>query len=143
MQRVQITVSEGPAAAILHITVRITDINYGNHLGNDSVVSIIHEARMQFLRQHGLSELDIGGAGLIMTDLAVKYLNESFYGDQLQVEVFVADVTRVTFQLIYKLTTRRSEQEVVVATAATTLVCYDYDRKKVVSMPEALADVLR
>jgi len=31
----------------IHIPVRITDINYGNHVGNDAFVSIIHEARMQ------------------------------------------------------------------------------------------------
>ena len=143
MQRVHITIPDSRPLAILHIPVRITDINYGNHLGNDSVVSILHEARMQFLQQHGLSELNIGGAGLIMADLAVKYQNESFYGDELQVAIYPDQVTRLSFQLIYKLTTVREDHEILVATAATTMVCYDYGRKKVVGMPTALADVLR
>jgi acyl-CoA thioester hydrolase len=34
------------------INVRISDINYGNHVGNDSFVSILHEARVQWLKQH-------------------------------------------------------------------------------------------
>jgi acyl-CoA thioester hydrolase len=28
------------------IPIRITDINYGNHMGNDSFLGILHEARM-------------------------------------------------------------------------------------------------
>ena len=51
------------------IPVRITDINYGNHLGNSSLVEIIHEARMQFLSQHGFTEMNAGGSSLIMSEL--------------------------------------------------------------------------
>jgi acyl-CoA thioesterase FadM len=32
--------------------VRISDINYGGHLSNDSIVSLIHEARVRFLAQY-------------------------------------------------------------------------------------------
>ena len=36
------------------IPIRISDINYGGHLGNDAVLSIVHEARIQFLQQSRL-----------------------------------------------------------------------------------------
>ena len=36
------------------LDVRISDINYGNHLGHDSLISLLHEARMRFLKQTGL-----------------------------------------------------------------------------------------
>ncbi|MBA3674954.1 MAG: esterase, partial [Chitinophagaceae bacterium] len=42
----------------INIPVRITDINYGDHVGNDSLVAIIHEARMQFLQHYGYTELN-------------------------------------------------------------------------------------
>ena len=32
------------------IAVRISDINYGGHLGHDSIISLIHEARVRFLK---------------------------------------------------------------------------------------------
>lgn len=32
------------------IPVRITDLNYGGHVGNDTILSIIHEARVQYLK---------------------------------------------------------------------------------------------
>jgi len=38
------------------IPVRITDINYGGHLGNDSILSIVQEARVRFLNKYNYSE---------------------------------------------------------------------------------------
>ena len=43
------------------ISIRITDINYGGHLGNDSLLSIIHEARVRFLKHLDYSESDVEG----------------------------------------------------------------------------------
>ena len=55
------------------IPVRITDLNYGNHVGNDAVLSIIHEARMQFLKSFGYTEMGFAGAGMIMSDVAIEF----------------------------------------------------------------------
>ena len=49
MARIKIEIPGNPIYRV-SVPVRITDINYGNHLGNDSMVSIIHEARMSFLK---------------------------------------------------------------------------------------------
>ena len=46
------------------IPVRITDINYRGHLGNDSLLSIFHEARIRLLKHLGYSESDIDGVGM-------------------------------------------------------------------------------
>jgi len=43
------------------IPIRITDLNYGNHVGNDTILSILHEARVQYLRHYDLEELDFAG----------------------------------------------------------------------------------
>ena len=32
------------------IPIRITDLNYGGHVGNDAVLSLIHEARIAIFR---------------------------------------------------------------------------------------------
>ena len=71
------------------IPIRINDINYGGHLGNDAVLSIAHEARLRFLKQHNFTELDAGGAGIIMVDAAIQYKAEGFYGDIITVEIAV------------------------------------------------------
>ena len=71
----------------LTIPVRITDINYGNHLGNDALVSILHEARVHWLSSLNNTELNIEGKSIIMNELAVNYLKEMFYGDTIKIEL--------------------------------------------------------
>lgn len=129
--------------ATYSIPVRITDINYGNHVGNNSFVAIIHEARMLLLAKNGFTELDIDGVGLIMGDIVVEFKAESFYGDIIEVEISTADVTKISFDLYYRLITKRKDETIVVANAKTGMVCYDYAAKKVVAIPEGLKKILQ
>ena len=121
------------------VLVRISDINYGNHLGNDSLVSIIHEARILWLKSLNYTELNIEGTGLIMSDLAVEYKNESFYGDELTIAIFAGEISPVSFELYYSIT---NQEEKLIAKAKTGMVCYDYGLKKVTAVPGKLKGIL-
>src|SRR6185436_3749039 len=108
------------------IPVRITDINYGGHAGNDTVLSIIHEARMQFLQSMGYSEMEFGGVGMIMSDVVIEFKNELFYGDVIIASVVAGEISRVGFELFYKLETLRpanSDKKIAVAAAKTGMIC--------------------
>ena len=115
--------------ATVCIPVRITDINYGNHLAHNSLVEIIHEARVQFLNQHGFTELNVGGTALIMSELIVEFKNESFYKDLLQIKIFSGEITGVSFELFYEISVQTKEQKIIIAFAKTGMVCYNYDIK--------------
>ena len=122
------------------IPIRISDINYGGHLGNDAVLSIAHEARLRFLKHHNFTELDAGGAGIIMVDAVVQYKAEAFYGDIILVEIAVADITGVGCDFVYRFTNKNTG--IVIAIVKTGIVFYDYDKKKVISMPEKFGAIL-
>ena len=141
MARIKIDIP-APAIAVITVPVRITDINYGNHLGNDSLVSLLHEARVAWLRQHGFTELDVAGASLIQGDLAVEYVKESFYGDVLHISISASGISRVSFDLYYLIETNREGQTITIARAKTGLLCYDYALKKVMPVPDALRTLL-
>ena len=141
MSRVKLQVPENKIITIT-IPVRITDINYGNHLGNDAFVSIIHEARMQWLHQYGYTELNIEGTGLILADLVVEFKNESFYGDSVEVTIAAGEISKVSFELYYQLETRRNNEPVLLALAKTGMVCYDYAAKKIAPVTEKIKDIL-
>jgi acyl-CoA thioesterase FadM len=119
------------------IPVRITDINYGGHLGNDSMLSIIHEARVRLLMEHGWTEFDAGGAGIIMTDSAIVYKSEAFYGESLRIQVTVKDFSRFGCDIYYLVRERESGREVV--RAKTGIAFYDYGRKQLSPVPEVFA----
>jgi acyl-CoA thioester hydrolase len=141
MARVKLTMPEDIITAI-SVPVRITDINYGDHVGNDSFIAIIHEARMQWLQQYGYTELNIEGTGLILADLAVEFKSESYYGDVVEIKIAIAEISKVSFELYYQLSTKRNDKVVVLAIAKTGMVCYNYEAKKVVAIPEKLSAIL-
>ncbi len=115
------------------LVVRISDINYGGHLGNDSVLSLIHEARVRFLKEHGYTELNIEGKSIIMADATVLYKAEGFHGDILTVDVSVGEFQNASCTFYYRLSNRESGNEV--ARAKTGIVFYDYAARKTVSVP--------
>lgn len=118
------------------IPVRITDLNYGNHVGNDAILSIIHEARMQFLQTFGYTEFNFAGTGMIMSDAGIEFKNELFYGDIVLVSVIATDFSKVGFDIYYKLEKNQDNKKVLIAAAKTGMVCFDYAKKKITSVPE-------
>jgi acyl-CoA thioester hydrolase len=124
------------------IPIRITDLNYGNHVGNDTILSIIHEARVQFLTSHGYSELNLGGTSLIMGDVAIEFKAELFYGDTIKVSVCADEFSRVGFDLFYKLEKNQDDKTILVAAAKTGMVCFDYNSRKVTAVPDEVVKKL-
>ena len=118
------------------IPVRITDVNYGGHVGNDTVLSLIHEARVQFLRHYGYEELNFAGVGLIMSDAGIQYKNELFYGDVIEASVTTGAYSKIAFDIYYRFEKEVEGKMQPVAAAKTGMVCYDYSLKKVVAVPE-------
>lgn len=138
MSRVKIKFPAEKPLLTLTIPVRIGDINYGGHVGNDAVLSIIHEARVQLLASFGMTEMDAGGVGLIMADVAIAYKGEGFYGDILAVAIYTTELTSVSFDLLYHISTMRSGAQTDIAHAKTGMVCFDYNIRKVTGLPDAL-----
>jgi acyl-CoA thioesterase FadM len=118
------------------IPVRITDLNYGGHVGNDTILSLLHEIRMQFLQSMGFTEMNLEGYGLIMSDVAIEFKSELFYGDKIKALVTAGEFSRVGFELFYKLLNEGNEQPV--AFAKTGMICFDYTKRKVTALPEAV-----
>jgi len=119
----------------LDLRVRVTDLNYGGHLGNDRLLSLVHEARVAFLAEHGLSELDCGGVSLTMGDAALVYQGEAFAGDALRFEVAAGEASRSGFRIFYRIT--RPSDTSSIALAETGMVCFDYRARKICPLPEA------
>jgi acyl-CoA thioester hydrolase len=135
----RIKISLPPAFSFTcQIPIRISDVNYGGHVGNDAVLSIVHEARMQFFKRLGGTELNLFGTGLIMTDAAIEFKTEMFYGDMIAASVTIAEISKIGFELYYKLEKETANGLLLTAVAKTGMVCYDYEKKKVVAVPEEI-----
>ncbi|HUR67379.1 MAG TPA: thioesterase family protein [Chitinophagaceae bacterium] len=121
---------------VCSIPIRITDINYGGHVGNDTVLTLLHEARMQYLNDLGYTEMNFGGTGMIMADVTIEFKSELFYGDVVIASVATGEISKIGFDIFYKLEKETADKRIIVAHATTAMICYDYEKKKIVSVPD-------
>lgn len=120
------------------LEVRVSELNYGNHLGNDRVLALVHEARMRFFQHYGLKEYDIDDISFLQADCAVVYKSEAFWGDRLRIKVAAGDYTRVAVDFYFRI--ENAETGKVVAEAKTGLVCFDFKNRKIHSLPTVLKE---
>ncbi|MNF39067.1 hypothetical protein D3C76_254130 [compost metagenome] len=128
MARLQLIFPEDQFCYSTTLTVRVTDINAANHLGNDSMISMISEARACFLFDFGLQANDI-----IVTDLATTYRAEAHARDQLLFEVGVMDFNKYGGDIMFRIT--RPADGTLIAMAKSGFVFFDYTASKVTAMP--------
>lgn len=135
MARLKLDFPEDQYCYTTQLTVRVTDINGANHLGNDSMISMISEARARFLYEFGIrDEDDSDDTGIIVTDLATTYKAEAYARDQLLFEVGVMDFNRYGGDITFRIT--RPRDNTLVAMAKSGFVFFNYKIKQVVPMPE-------
>ncbi|HEV2212128.1 MAG TPA: thioesterase family protein, partial [Gammaproteobacteria bacterium] len=114
------------------LEVRVSDLNYGNHLGNDAVLSLVHEARRRFLAARGVEEIGADGLGFVVADAAVVYRAQAFYGERLRIEVAAGDFQSRGCVFYFRVAQADGR---TVAEARTGLVCFDFKAQKTVVMP--------
>lgn len=139
MNRIKINLPESFAFSTT-IQIRITDLNYGGHVGNDSFLSLIHEARQQFLLSHGYKELSIAGTALIMADVAIEFKKELNHGDTVKISVTATGFDKLGFDLYYKMELINGNETILAGKAKTGMLCYDYALKKKVTVPEEVIE---
>lgn len=137
MPRVTITLPETFPFAT-DITVYVNHINYGDHLDNAALLSLVSEARVRFFRSLGFTERNVDGCGIVVADAAVQYKSEAFHGEVLLFELAATDFNKYGCDLVYRVTEKTSGREV--ARGKTGIVFFDYASRKVVAMPPAFAE---
>lgn len=116
------------------ITVRMTDLNPGGHVGNDQMISLLSEARYRFFYHYGLDEFSLSEHGIIITDLVTTYKSESFAQENLKFEVGLMDFNKYGADIIFRVTKHPTGQ--IVALAKQGFVFFNHTVHKVAPMPE-------
>jgi acyl-CoA thioesterase FadM len=142
MERIKINLPETFTFST-SIKIRITDVNYGGHVGNDSFLSLVHEARLQFLASKGFSEIDVMGVGLIMADASIEFKKEMIYGDTVKIFVTATNFDRIGFDIFYLLEVEKDGVTVISGKAKTGMMCFDYANKKKAALSAEAIEILQ
>ncbi len=121
--------------AIIH--TRITDLNYGGHVGNDRIFAFMHDARVQFLKHLGYqNEMDFSGKGMIQTDAAITYKAEIFAHETIKIEVGVLNINKYGCDFVYRFT---KEDNKLASLGKTGIIFFDYKERKIAEIPADFA----
>mgnify|MGYP001544941824 CR=1 FL=1 len=121
------------------VKIRISDINYGNHVGYDRYFLLFQEARIDYLKSLGFSELDLGGPGLIITEANCKYRAELLLAEVVEVKCKTTDISSKSFTLEYKI----EKDGKTCATGYTKNMAFDYEKKKPISVPHDFISAIK
>ncbi|MDE2440820.1 MAG: acyl-CoA thioesterase [Betaproteobacteria bacterium] len=117
------------------IPIYIGHINYGHHLDNAQLISLISEARVRYFRSLGYSELDVEGVGIVVADVAAQYRSEAFHGETLVVEMTADDFNEYGCDLVWRLSDKASGREV--ARGKHGIIFFNYSAREKSAVPPA------
>lgn len=112
-------------------TLGLQEMNYGNHLGNDKVLTLAHEARLRFFKGLGFDELNFFHSSLIQASAQVQYTGQGYYGDPITIDLWLPQRSETGFEVFTLLKKENSE----IARVSVALLFYDYDKGRIQKCP--------
>ncbi len=134
MARIQIDLPD-PLPFSTEITLYLSHMNYGGHLDNALLLSVVSEARLRYLQSLGYSEMDVEGVGIIVADAALQYRSEAFHGEVMVVAMGAGEFGSRGCDLLWRMNEKKSGREV--ARGKTGIVFFDYEKRQVAPLPPA------
>lgn len=123
-----------------NIIITVEHLNYGNHVGYNAYLTITQEARMRWLKQHGMTEVNLGNnIGYIVTKVIMEYKAESFHGDTLTIDVSCIKQHIKKFKFLY--TIKNTDSGKLVAAGETEQVFLDHNTKKIIAIPKKFSEI--
>lgn len=132
MARIHIELPEAFAFST-ELPLYMSHINYGGHLDNALLLTLVSEARVRFFQSLGYSELDVEGVGIVVADAAVQYKSEAFPGETMVVQKAAANFGKYGCDLLWRMSDQASGREV--ARGKTGIIFLDYSTRKIAPVP--------
>lgn len=115
------------------IPIYIQHINYGRHLDNAALLMMVAEARVRFFKSFGWTELDVGGPGIVVADVAAQYRSEAFHGETLLIEFAVNDYHAHGCDMVWRVSEAASAREI--ARGKHGIVFFEYATRSKAEVP--------
>jgi len=128
-----------PAAFAYRLDVRFRDCDAQGHVNHAVFFTYLEQCRLMFWR-----ELTGGSASphsrVIVARAECDYRAPAFFGDSLEVRLYVGEVGRSSFQLAYEVVNLAAQR--TLAEARTVMVTYDYAAGRSIPIPAETRQVL-
>jgi acyl-CoA thioesterase FadM len=119
------------------LPVMVSHLNAGNQLAHESILTLLQEARMQYLSEEGMTETSLkGSVGFLISQANFNYRAQAAYGDELCIQIYASRFKPGArlFSLNYQVI--RTSDNTIIADAATQHAFYDYQARRITSAPQ-------
>lgn len=137
MPRIQITLPER-FLFNTELAVYVSHINEAGHVDNAQLLTLVSEARQRFFQSLGYTQTRVEDVGIVVSDAAIRYLSEAFHGETLVIDMGVDDFNNYGCDLVYRIREKRTSRDVAVG--KTGIVFFDYDARKIATVPKAFKE---
>jgi acyl-CoA thioester hydrolase len=123
------------------IAVRYVETDQSGIVHHSHYLPYFEVARIDAILQIGLDHIAFERNGLFMAvvDAGQKYHSPARYGDQLTVNTWLREVSRVRIRFSYEVT-RQSER---IASGFTLLACLSKNDNRPMRLPDAILNILK
>lgn len=120
--------------------VRNTEIDVGQHLTLESLISLFAEARARFLYSKGIKDINAECQGLIVSNLQLNIINRVRAREELLFEVGIEHISDKDGEMAIKVT--RMYDGSLVAKARKSFIQYDYRSNRSISFNNDVKEAL-
>ncbi len=116
------------------IDVRWRDLDALSHVNNAVYFTYLEQARFQYLAAVGVAPDTPSGIGIILAEATCQFKSPLTLGERVVVYIRISELRRSSFVFEYRM---EGEDGRVAAEARTAQVCYDYDGRHSIPIPDA------
>lgn len=116
------------------LTVPAPDVNHRNHVAFHNFFAYFHKVRTAYLEQFGYEENSTFEYGLIVTETKCQYKRELSEGNHLRIYCRPVEIKSKMLRMQFQI----KDGDVLCAEGSATYLCYSYDSRKVIAMPDTL-----
>lgn len=117
------------------LPIYTSHINWGGHLDNAQLLSLVGEARSRFFLWLDYEERRVEDCSIVIGDALVQYKSEALYGETMLVHLAVTDFNRYGFDMAFQMIDKATGREV--ARGKQGVVFIGLADKKISPLPEA------
>jgi acyl-CoA thioester hydrolase len=124
-----------PFTVVHEIRPRFRDTDAMGHINNAVYVTYLEIAR-QVYWERAYQQSDYRRVPFILAHVTIDFRSEALVSEVLEIGIRCEWIGEKSFSFVYRVWEKNSER--LVAEATTIQVCYDYDAKRSLAVPDAL-----
>lgn len=119
------------------LEIRFSDIDVAGHVNNAVYLIYFEQGRIWFFEEIVGLDWDWNERGIIVARNEVDYLNPIHLNDEVYITASLASVGNKSFKMNMRIFKNAKGTEVDCARGLVTLVCYDYNQRQTIPVPES------